>query len=56
MSKFVITICKDVEILVSKKYSTLDELQRHLYDSGDMIIDGTFKYIDWGNRGDGVDD
>lgn len=30
----------------SESYSTIDELQRHVYDDGDMIIDGTFKYAD----------
>lgn len=27
-------------------YGTVDELQRHVYHSGDMILDGTFKYTD----------
>ncbi|AAV35838.1 orf18 [Lactobacillus phage LP65] len=27
-------------------YGTVDELQRHVYHSGDMILDGTFKYTE----------
>lgn len=34
----------------SESYGTVDELQRHLYNNGDMILDGTFKYIDWDNQ------
>lgn len=40
----------------SDGFKTIAELQHHTGDVDDRILDGTFKYIDWDNRGDGVDD
>lgn len=34
----------------------INELQQACHDSGDMILDGTFKYIGGNDRGDDNDD